>query len=383
MTTLIIVVLVAVKVVESDDRWRNSSRWANDSLQQIVREHRLYKDMMNMEKMTPLKSSRVIHSPQPYEVRLQGGRTSSEGRVEILIGGMWGVICPDSWTNLEARVVCYQLGLGYSRNALKTGAFKGDKMVRLASGIECDGNEEKLSDCHHRHYGDDTECTVSSKWVAAVMCSFRLPDLVPNATMIQKSMYLQDQPMAYLQCAMEENCAAPEAFVLREKRSDWQSIKRRLLRFSAMTWNFGTAEFLPHGRKDDWEWHLCHKHYHSMSNFAEYDIIDQLGNRVAHGHKASFCLEDNYCIDGVKKFYACDGFGDQGVTIGCADIYAHDIDCQWVDISEMSVGNFTFKMKVNPEYHVGELDFDNNAVLCDLGYLGGSIKVSNCKLARG
>lgn len=49
-----------------------------------------------------------------------------------------------------------------------------------------------------------------------------------------------------------------------------------------------------------------------MSNFAEYDIIDDLGNRVAHGHKASFCLEDNYCMEEVPKKYACAGFGDQG-----------------------------------------------------------------------
>ena len=57
------------------------------------------------------------------------------------------------------------------------------------------------------------------------------------------------------------------------------------------------------------------RHYHSMSNFAEYDIVDEFGNRVAHGHKASFCLEDNFCTDGIKKKYVCEGYGEQGKEI--------------------------------------------------------------------
>lgn len=37
-----------------------------------------------------------------------------------------------------------------------------------------------------------------------------------------------------------------------------------------------------------------------MEVFATFDIIDQSGNRVAEGHKASFCLEDNQCLPGVE-----------------------------------------------------------------------------------
>ena len=49
-----------------------------------------------------------------------------------------------------------------------------------------------------------------------------------------------------------------------------------------------------------------------MTVFAAYDVLDDLGDRVAEGHKASFCLEDVQCKPGVEKKYACRGFGEQG-----------------------------------------------------------------------
>ena len=44
-----------------------------------------------------------------------------------------------------------------------------------------------------------------------------LPDLVPNATMLEVSTYLDDVPMYYLSCAMEENCAAPSAYRIKQR----------------------------------------------------------------------------------------------------------------------------------------------------------------------
>ena len=41
-----------------------------------------------------------------------------------------------------------------------------------------------------------------------------LPDLVPNHSLVQKSAYLQDQMMYFLQCAMEESCVSRGAYYI-------------------------------------------------------------------------------------------------------------------------------------------------------------------------
>lgn len=63
------------------------------------------------------------HGPRTSpQIRLAGGRTAFEGRVEVKRGSKWGTVCSDGWTTKEAMVACRQLGLGYSLHAVTVGA---------------------------------------------------------------------------------------------------------------------------------------------------------------------------------------------------------------------------------------------------------------------
>ncbi|NXP45297.1 LOXL1 oxidase, partial [Heliornis fulica] len=156
---------------------------------------------------------------------------------------------------------------------------------------------------------------------------------------------------------------------------------RVLLRFPQRVKNQGTADFLPSRPRHTWEWHSCHQHYHSMDEFSHYDLLDATtGRKVAEGHKASFCLEDTTCDFGNLKRYACTAH-TQGLSPGCYDTYNADIDCQWIDITDVQPGNYVLKVQVNPKYIVLESDFTNNVVRCNIHYTGRYVATTNCKIS--
>ncbi|XP_059213240.1 protein-lysine 6-oxidase [Centropristis striata] len=206
---------------------------------------------------------------------------------------------------------------------------------------------------------------------------YGLPDLVPDPYYIQASAYAQRVPMYNLRCAAEENCLSSSAYTGSTRDYD----TRMLLRFPQKVKNQGTADFLPSRPRYSWEWHSCHQHFHSMDEFSHYDLLDaSTHHSVAEGHKASFCLEDTSCDYGYYRRFACTSH-TQGLSPGCYDTYNADIDCQWIDITDVKPGNYILKISVNPNYHVPESDYSNNVVRCDVRYTGNYAYVSGCHLS--
>jgi hypothetical protein len=43
-------------------------------------------------------------------IRLYGGASPSDGRLEVFHNQQWGTVCDDGFDQADARVICFQLG---------------------------------------------------------------------------------------------------------------------------------------------------------------------------------------------------------------------------------------------------------------------------------
>ena len=86
-------------------------------------------------------------------VRLVGGSTANEGRVEVYHNGVWGTVCDDSWDITDANVVCRLLNYSGASAALSFSFFgRGSGPIHY-DDVSCTGNETHLADCSHNGIG--------------------------------------------------------------------------------------------------------------------------------------------------------------------------------------------------------------------------------------
>ena len=94
-------------------------------------------------------------------VRIVGGSTFSEGRVEIKYNGQWGTVCDDGWDDTDAGVVCKQLGLGSSGISYGSAYFGQGTGPIWLDNTACVGNESTLASCGHLGLNITRNCTHS------------------------------------------------------------------------------------------------------------------------------------------------------------------------------------------------------------------------------
>ena len=102
-------------------------------------------------------------------VRLVGGVTPLEGRVEVFLLGQWGTVCGYNWDLADATVVCHQLGYLRAVEAPRYAAFGAGSGPSWYYSLYCAGTERNLTECNNNNYNFGSACSHSQD--AGVVCS--------------------------------------------------------------------------------------------------------------------------------------------------------------------------------------------------------------------
>ena len=102
-------------------------------------------------------------------VRLVGGATPLEGRVEVFLLGQWGTVCGVNWDLADATVVCRQLGYLRAAEAPGYAAFGAGSGPSWYNSVYCAGTERNLTECNNNNYNFGSACSHSQD--AEVVCS--------------------------------------------------------------------------------------------------------------------------------------------------------------------------------------------------------------------
>lgn len=176
------------------------------------------------------------------------------------------------------------------------------------------------------------------------------PDLVLLQGVLESSMYVTSY-FSNDACQVTEQCINGMG-------------NRDLIRFTTHIENNGTQDYFignPTDNPSQFTNNNCHGHWH-YDGYAEYILYDQNLTPTPIGFKSGFCVIDLVCNHGGTAQYGC---GNMGITAGCGDIYDANLDCQWIDITNVPDGDYTFIARVNWDNQPDalgrhELTYDNN-----------------------
>lgn len=178
-----------------------------------------------------------------------------------------------------------------------------------------------------------------------------LPDLAIAHERVAASARVVWQEFDAGDCAIVEGCVGAPGW-------------RRLLRFETFTPNHGSGDLrlgTPTESSPNFVWSDCHGHFH-FDGYADYRLLDARGAEIGAGHKQAFCLLDTERVEAdptvrARPRYTC---VDQGISRGWGDSYGAELDCQWVDITDVTPGEYTLRVAINEERSIPEISYEDN-----------------------
>lgn len=115
-------------------------------------------------------SDNIPDLPVQGDLRLRDGDTLFGGRLEVFLGGQWGTVCDDGFTEGYGNIACKQLGFEGITLFETSGLPGGETLPILMDEIRCTGTEEQLVDCT---YSTVSDCTHSED--VTLLCIPLLP----------------------------------------------------------------------------------------------------------------------------------------------------------------------------------------------------------------
>ncbi|XP_032714700.1 neurotrypsin isoform X2 [Lontra canadensis] len=106
------------------------------------------------QKMAAAVTCSFSHGPTFPAIRLVGGSSAREGRVEIYHAGHWGTVCDDQWDEADAEVICRQLGLSGIAKAWNQAYFGEGSGPIMLDEVRCTGNELSIEQCPKSSWGE-------------------------------------------------------------------------------------------------------------------------------------------------------------------------------------------------------------------------------------
>jgi hypothetical protein len=183
-----------------------------------------------------------------------------------------------------------------------------------------------------------------------------MPDLIVREDTLGKQWVVRDEDLPANFCSVIEGNVTPGI--------------RRIVRFTVMTANVGTADLVvgdPNDRINDglFEFAECHAHYH-FKNYAIYELVDPKTGKVWKAAKRGFCMLDTdpnpaWYGQSAKspQFRNCGaiGFpGNQGISKGWTDTYRFTLGGQYFVLdggdgqAVVPPGNYMIRITANPGF---------------------------------
>lgn len=180
-----------------------------------------------------------------------------------------------------------------------------------------------------------------------------LGDLMPNnKDTVLPSVLFEWRFVSNRSCATVEGCFKHQG-------------DRYLMRFDTNVHNVGKKSFHPPPPEESpnlFQWSPCHAHYH-YDGFASFNLLDLSSKLIATGGKRGYCLEDTIQVMfgeeiPCSKAFSCE---NQGIQPGWADRYRNDLDCQWIDITDIKKEKwYVYEICTNIERKLIEASYTNN-----------------------